>query len=224
MNDTLHSAFNSRLARLLHGPPPTLPVPLDRLSERWAYCPPRLRLAVQLAVLLAVLAVAGRGATRSPWGAPSAVLVARANLPAGHVLQTADLVTTRWPARLVPAGSPSEAPSVIGTPLAIGLPVGSLLTSAHLARGGVAAGLSADQVAVPVKVPEGVRLTSGQHIDLVALDPDGRGVPLASDASVLAVEGEYVWVAVRHREAPAVAATAAQGEVGVALLPVDAGR
>ncbi|MDP8927291.1 MAG: SAF domain-containing protein [Actinomycetota bacterium] len=219
VNDGLRSAFNVRLARLLNGPPPVLPAPLDRLCERWACCPPRLRLAVLLAAVLTVFTIAGRGAARSPWGPPAAVLVARADLPAGHVLESADLVAARWPARLVPAGSPSEAPNVTGTPLAIGLPEGSLLTSAHLARGGLAAELAADHVAVPVKVPEGVTLTSAQHVDLVALDADGRGVPLASDASVLAIEGVYVWVAVKRHEAPAVAATAAQGEVGVALLP-----
>lgn len=224
MNDALRSAFNARLARLFHGPPLVLPAPLDRLCERWAYCPPRLRLAVLLAAVLAVLTVAGRGAARSPWGPPSMVLVARADLPAGHVLQSADLAATRWPERLVPPGSPSEVTSVTGLPLAIGLPAGSRLTSAHLAKGGVAAGLPGDQVAVPVKLAEGVTLASGQHVDLLAADPDGRGVPLASDASVLAVEGEHVWFAVRRDQAPAVTGAAARGELGVALLPAVGGR
>lgn len=219
VNDAARPPSNARVARLLQGPSPVLPAALDRLCERWACCPPRLRLAFAVAAGLALLAIAGWGAARTPWGAPSVVLVARADLPAGHVLQSPDLAVTRWPSRLVPPGSPREASSVMGTPLAIGLPAGSLLTSAHVVVGGVAAGLPADHVAVPVKVPEGVTLASGQHVDLMTHDRAGGGVLLASDASVVAVEGEQVWVVVRRREAPAVAAAAAQGEVGVALLP-----
>ncbi len=53
----------------------------------------------------------------------------------------------------------------------------------------------------------------------MTLDRGGGGVLLASDATVLAVEGERAWVVVRRHEAPAVAGSVAQGEVGVALLP-----
>ncbi|MDQ4129618.1 MAG: SAF domain-containing protein [Actinomycetota bacterium] len=211
--------MSARLARLLHGPPPALPRALDRLSERWACAPPRARVAVLLAAALVMLAIAGRGAVRSPWGAPSPVLVARSDLPAGHVLQPPDLAASTWPSRVVPAGSPSEASSVTGTPLAMGLPAGGLLTSTHLAVPGVAAGLPAGHVAVSVKVPEGLALASGQHVDLMTLERGGGGVLLASDATILAVEGERVWVVVRRHEAPAVAGSAQQGEVGFALLP-----
>ncbi|MDQ4131370.1 MAG: SAF domain-containing protein, partial [Actinomycetota bacterium] len=196
------TTFSARLARLLHGPPPALPGAMDRLCERWAYTPPRARLAVLLAAVLVVLAIAGRGAVRSPWGGPSPVLVARSDLPAGHVLQPADLAASTWPSRLVPAGSPSEASRVAGTPLAMGLPAGGLLTSTHLAVAGVAAGLPVGHVAVSLKVPDGLALASGQHVDLMTLERGGGGVLLASDATVLAVEGERVWVVVRRHEAP----------------------
>ncbi|MFN2557808.1 MAG: SAF domain-containing protein [Nitriliruptorales bacterium] len=214
-----HPLSLARLARLLHGPPPALPAALDRLCERWAYAPPRVRLVILLAALLIVLAVAGRGAARSPWGPPTGVLVARSDLPAGHVLQGADLAVATWPSRLVPAGSPSEASEITGTHLAMGLPAGSLLTSTHLAAAGLAAGLPAGHVAVSVKLSDGVTVGSGQQVDLMTLDRGGGAIRLASDARILSAEAGRVWIAVRRDEAPAAAAAAAQGEVGVALLP-----
>lgn len=209
----------SRLSRLLDGPAPALPAALDGLAERWAAARPRTRLVVSAAAVLALLAVAGRGATRSPWGPAVAVVVTRADLPAGRTLTPDLLEAARWPKRLVPADAlPAPAPA-LGQRLAVGAPAGTVLTGRHLLRPGVTGDLPAGTVAVPVPLGDSPAVAAGQRVDVLAARADGGGTRLAAGAAVLGVEGEVAWVAVGREEAPAVAGAAAAGAVTLAALP-----
>jgi pilus assembly protein CpaB len=206
----------SRLTRLLEGTPPVLPPALDRASERWWRTPPRVR-ALSLLVALVLLLVAGTvRLASSPWGPPVPVLVAARDLPLGAPLDADAVRTTEWPARLVPPGAlATVADSVAIAPLA----EGSVLTDRLVGEGGLGAALPDGSAAVAVPSELVPVLLPGARLDLVGAELDGRGVALATAATVLTDDGEHVWVAVDHQQAPAVAAAAAAGTVTVVVLP-----
>lgn len=158
-----------RLPRLLAGPRPVLPAPVDRASEWWAGLPPRGRTAVVvlLAVALALGVAARVRAAEQRWGgAPVAALVAASDLPvgsdpAGH-LRRVQLPPGALPPRALTAVAP-------GAVLALALPEGAVLTRAHLDPRGPAAGLPAGLRALPVPVEEGWAVAVGGWVDVWVL-------------------------------------------------------
>ena len=209
---------NRATPRLLSGPPLALPRALDRLAERWAAAPPRLRLAVGVVTVVVVLAVAGRGAARSPWGPPVPIVLAAADLVPGQVVAAGDLRTAQWPSALVPPGRLDDTRDAVGQVLAVGAPTGTPLTTRHIAPAGVAAGLDDGRVAMPVPLPTGTELAPGQQVDVHA-GAQLRGRVVARAATVLAVGDGVVWLAVDRVDAPRVANAAATGALTVVLLP-----
>lgn len=214
----LLSALRDRLRDRLHGPPPALPALPDRLAERWWGLPPRARLLLTGAVAVAGLAILGATAARSPWGPATTVRLAVRDLPAGHVLTSADLEPRSWPAAVAPADG-----ALVGRRLGTGVPAGTVVTPGHLGAPGIAAHLPPGRVAVPVDgglladvTPD---LAPGQRLDLLGLRTATDGGVLARDAVVLAVDEVRLWVAVRRAEAGPLAAALAHGTVTVALLP-----
>jgi hypothetical protein len=157
---------------LLHALHPALPMPLDRCAERWAGVPPRLRAAAVVLVLLVLLG-AGEGRVRSAerrWGgAPVTVWVAGADLGVGE--PPARLERRQVPPALVP-------PAAVATPpraevLSLPLPAGAILTEAHLAVRGPAAGLAPGLRAVPIPVDEGWGVVPGGWVDVWVLGSAG---------------------------------------------------
>ncbi|MBW3561797.1 MAG: hypothetical protein KY437_04800 [Actinobacteria bacterium] len=206
-----------RIRALLDGGPPTLPGALDAVAERWAALPPRVRFAVASAAAVVILLVAGAGAARSPWGPPVDVFVAARDLPAGHLLSSEDLRRVPWPAELAPTRTvPPE-----GRTLTVGLPAGTPLGDAHLGDGGLASLLEQDEAAFPLPGGDVAELRAGQRVDLVAGDPGGAGLRLASEARVLTTAGDIAWIAVQRDEAPALAGAAAWGRVVAVPLPTS---
>lgn len=205
------------LARLrLDGTPAVLPRPVDALSERWFRTGPRVRLALIAVLCVGAVAALGLRAATSPWGPPTPVLVADADLPLGHPLAPDDVRPARWPADLVPA----DALTTIGNVrLAVGVPAGTVMTGRHVASGGLAGALTADTAAVAIAAELLPALPSGATVDLVGAGTDGAGAVLASDVEVLRIDGEAVWVAVPRVTAAEVAAAAAAGRLTAVLLP-----
>lgn len=206
-----------RIRALLDGGPPTLPSTLDAVAERWAALRPRVRFAAASAAAVVILLVAGAGAARSPWGPPVDVLVAARDLPAGHVLSAEDLRRIPWPAELAPARTVSPE----GRTLTVGLLAGAPLGDAHLGDGGLASLLAQDEAAFPLPVEDLAELRAGQRVDLVAGDPGGAGLRLATEARVLTTAGDIAWVAVQRDEAPALAGATAWGRVVAVPLPTS---
>lgn len=215
--DLVDRLLPRRRGRLPRGPV-ALPTVLDAVSDRWWALPPRVRAAVVVTAALGLLALAGRGATASPWGPPVPTLVAGRDLPAGHALTPADVATATWPAGLVPDDALGRddlggdarlaAPARAGTPLARGDlvdGVAGLVADGHVA------------VAVPVDGLPAVR--AGDHVDVVAGSPDGVGQRVASDAPVVAVDGAFLWLGVPHDRVDAVAAAGAAGRITLAVRP-----
>lgn len=200
------------------GAPVVLPRLLDIASERWWGLTPRARAVVGALVVVGALALVGRGATASPWGPPTEVLVAVRDLPAGHALTMADAEAARWPADLVP-DAPVTA-SGLGGDLRLAVPVarGAPLAGSHLVTG--LAGMLVDgQAAVPLPSEGLPTVAAGTRVDVVAGSPDGLGTRVATDARVLAVEPDVVWLGVPLDRVDAVAAAGAAGRVTLAVRP-----
>lgn len=210
---------SNRLRHVLSGPAPALPATLDGLAERWARMPPRLRWTVVAVVVLAAAALAGAGAGRSPWGPTVQVLVATRQLAPGARLTVADVETVDRPAAAVPEDALTAVDQVRERPLALGVPVGAVVTGAHLREGGMAASLGPDRVAVALPAGDGPLLEAGQRLDLLSGDAQGAAIRLARDATVLGSDGTTMWVDVGRDEAPQVAAASRWGAVTFALLP-----
>lgn len=198
-----------------------LPPWADTMSERWWSLSPRVRAVVLAALAVAALALVGRGATRSPWGPPVAVLVAAGDVAAGSAIGPDDVRVARWPARLVPADALTGAPAGALPPDARArwpVPAGSILTTRHLGAG--MAGLVGDGEAA-VSVPrDGLpTLGVGDVVDVIASDLDGRGTRVAVGARVLASDGAFLWLAVPGDRVEAVAAAGAAGRITLAVRP-----
>lgn len=205
------------LRDLLSGPPPTLPAALDVAAERWAATPPRLRWLLVGVVTVGALALVGRGAVASPWGAPTAVVVTARDLPAGHELTATDLTTATWPATLS-AGVADRAVAV-GAVTTAPIPAGTPVRLAWLADGGIAGLLDPGRAAVVVVDPAAPLVRVGWPVDVVGRRFDGTASVLADAARVLAVDGGTVWLDVARDQAAAVSGASARGEVSLVLLP-----
>ncbi len=163
-----------------------MPSARDRLTG----LPRRFRLRVLrhrrlLAAALAALAVAaGLQAVVAPTPPGVRVAVAARDLPGGTVLTERDLTEVSFSEGSVPDGLAGET---TGRTLAAPLRRGEPVTDLRLVGPGLAAG-HPGLTAVPIRLPDpamAALLTVGDHIDLVAADPQGtaaqviaRGVPV----------------------------------------------
>ncbi len=197
------------------GPPPVLPVAVDRALERWWRLPPRMRAAAVIALLVVVAAGAVLRVARSPYGPPVPVVVAVRDLAVGAAVAGA-VAPEHRPADHVPSDAVATVPP--DATLAMGVVSGTVLTARHLRPGGPLADLAAGSaaVAVPVDIVPGA--VPGLRVDLVATLGDGSGAVVAADARVLAVTGDLVWFEVPRVAAPDVAAAASRGLLTAALL------
>lgn len=218
-------------------------------ADRHALVLRLLRMAARhrrlLAALLVGLSVAmGLSALRPPLGPLSPLVVAAADLPAGHRLTGSDLGLAQWPADLVPAGGATDAASLLGQVLADGLHRGEPVLDTRLIGPGLALGLDprCRVLAVPLSQPPPPGLLRpGDRVDLVTAaagaTPGEPGTLLAEAALLLAGpsgqpatqggllagadSGSQIVVAVDARDALGVAAASGVAPVSVALRPPD---
>lgn len=200
------------------GPPPRLPVLVDRIAEGWWRAGPRTRLA--LTVLAALLTLGGvlLRVALSPYGPPVPVLIAGTDLGPGRPVGPTDVADARWPRSLLPAGPVATRDDLAGARLTSGIVAGAVLTRAHLRDDGPLAGLAAGSVAVPVPADLVGDLATDARLDLLGVAGDGSGRTVARDARVLTVERSTVWVEVPRERAADVAAAALRGTLSVAVL------
>jgi len=93
-----------------------------------------LGLALVLGTLSAAHMARRESALREQLGPLTDVIVARRELPAGHVLRLTDLAVRSLPARYAPAGEPAFAPGLAGQRLAVPVAAGGTVTAALLER------------------------------------------------------------------------------------------
>ncbi len=110
---------------------------------------PRLA-AAGVCLLLAISSAtsASRGGRPGPKAGP--VVVAAADLPAGHRLVARDLTVAQWPSRLRPAGSRATPAALVGRRLAGRIGAGEAITATRLVGADLAAGLGRSSVAAAV--------------------------------------------------------------------------
>lgn len=210
--------LTTRLRAAVAGHLPAWPAGVDQLGERWFALAPRLRLAVIVLTVVVLGFTAVHVASRSPWGADVAVLVAARDVPAGSTLAAGDLMPAIRPAGTVPRGAVGVSSSWVGSVLTGPLPDGAVVTAVHLAEAGLAGLVTPGRVAVAIPAGLLPPLDPGQYVDLVGGDGDLAGQHLARAGRVLADDGEHVWIEVDRTDAAAVGAVVAWGHVTVALL------
>jgi Flp pilus assembly protein CpaB len=159
---------------------------------RW----PRRVAALVCLLLAAASALNARGGGAGAHARRTPVVVSSRDLPAGRVLAAADLQLARWPSGLVPRGAASDTATLIGHRLSGPLTRHEPVLTSRLLGPGLAAGLAANQVAVPVRVSDpagGSLLRPGERVDLLAAAPDSvtaraqHATTVAHRALVLAV-------------------------------------
>jgi Flp pilus assembly protein CpaB len=148
----------------------------------------RRRLLAALCAALAVLATVHANAAPPP--PRTSVLTAAHDLPAGVVVRSDDLRRIPFDPRSVPHGV-VDAATAVGRTTAAPIRAGEPVTDVRLVAASVLAGYPG-LVAVPVRIGDSaaVRLLRvGDHVDLVAADPQGdSGAEIvASDVPVLAI-------------------------------------
>jgi Flp pilus assembly protein CpaB len=205
--------------RLLDGPYPRLPRPLDALSEGWSRLRPRVRLAVGLLAVVALAVAVSLRIERADrrWGGPPVqVLVAQRDLPVGATELAVEL--EERPPVAAPATALAEVPD--GAVLAFALPAGSVLTRAHVDPRGPALGLPPGSRAVPVPVEQGWGVVGGGRVDVWVLGAEGEPArQVAQGAPVLEVaEDESARTALVGIAEDEVAATTAGLALGRVLL------
>lgn len=195
------------------GAPITLPAPFDGISERWWRLSPRLRAGLVVALVVLLLALAGRGAARSPWGAPTPVLVTTSDLAPGQAVGVGVVGGADWPAQLVPDDALTDLGQLPADARVRGAaPAGTVLTERHLATG-VAGLVDADEAAVPVPRDGQPPLRAGQVVDAIVTTVQGTASRVAPDARVLAVDADWLWVAAPAGRADALAGAATSGQL-----------
>ena len=187
------------------------------------------RLLAALFAATATWLVAQSAAAPPP--ATTAVWTAARDLRGGTVLTRADVARTGFAPGSVPAASVRSVDDLLGRTLAAPLGRGEPITSTDLTGAERLAGYPG-RSAVAVRVPDAdvvALLTPGQHVALVATDPQGgqSAEIVAGDAAVLAVPragrdsgpaalgGRLVVFAVPTGDAGAVLAAATSRYLGV---------
>ena len=164
---------------------------------------PRLG-AAGICLLLALSSALSAQRPRHPALASVPTVVAAADLPAGHRLVRGDLVTTRWPAALRPAGANAATADLLGRRLAGPVAAREAITAARVVGSELTRGLDHGRVAasVPLDDPHAADLVrTGSLVDLLEAP---RPADLAGPSTA--------------REGPTVS-TVAQRALVLAVLP-----
>lgn len=150
-----------------------------------------------LAALLAMVAVVlyFRG---DPDGERAPVVVARHDLPPGHLLQPEDLRTVSHESRALPAAAISNPGTLTGAVLAGAMRPGEMFTDLRVVGPRLAAAAADDGRIVPIRLADNAVagiLRGGDRVDVIAAaeteheSPPSSSRTLASDATVVLVSG-----------------------------------
>lgn len=141
------------------------------------------------AAFTALAVIAGLSALR-PSDGLEPVLVARRDLPSGHVVTTADVRNASVPPSAVPEHALGRDEAV-GRRVAGPMRAGEPLTDVRVVRPGSLAGYGDDAVLTTVRIDpvEATAIGVGDRVDVIAVDPGGE-----SAAEIVARDVEIVTV------------------------------
>lgn len=156
----------------------------------------RRSLAFLLAFVGVLVGLSAIRPERPSWPA----LIVGADLPAGHVLVSADLRTVELDPEARPATAVTAADDVLGRALAGPMSAGEMLLNNRVVGPGLLGPDSEGQVAMPVRIEDAAEvsfLRPGDRVDVLAADrggatgesPETAAVTVARRARVLAVPG-----------------------------------
>ncbi len=140
-------------------------------------------------MLVAVAAIASLVVLRPPAAAARDVVSAAADLPAGHALSAADLVSTRLPVAVVPpsAVAQGDRQQLVGGVLTAPLGRGELVTTARTLGPGVLQGAPRGTLAVPVALaqalPDGA-VRAGDSVAVIVAAPQERAADVVGPSGV----------------------------------------
>jgi Flp pilus assembly protein CpaB len=158
-------------------------VRLRRSAWRWRHAIAALALALAASVAI--------GELRPPPPETTSVVAVDSALPAGHVIEAGDLRAQPLPPEAVPGTAVTDAESVIGRRLAVGLSDGTVLTPGMLAETALATPAAEGEVVVTARLADdgsAELARTGARVTLVAPEPDGGGArTVAEDVLVLGV-------------------------------------
>lgn len=185
-----------------------------------------------VAGLLAALVVVIAAQLMTSITSRTSVLVAARDLPAGHRLTSADVVTVSLPAESVPASAATELEELAGV-LALPISAREVITTTRIARP-----RAADGLLIPIRLPDADvagLLRPGDVIDVFATAPDLGGAPRAAevvaaqvmvaavpealDSGLAASSGAVVVISADDRTAARLAGAASTATLSVALHP-----
>ena len=141
------------------------------------------------------------------------LVAAAADLPAGHVLQSADLQLIELPKSLAPEGAFNNPQALLGQRLRIARTAGDLIYPAHL--GGEQITLAPDERAVAIQVSDSGGLAGllqpGDRVGVTAVLADGAGSGTFGKAVVGGLRVLYVSPSFQAEDPPAQPASTGQG-------------
>ena len=141
------------------------------------------------------------------------LVAAAADLPAGHVLQPADLQLLELPKSLAPEGAFSDPAALIGQRLKIARTAGDLIYPSHL--GGEQITLAPDERAVAIRVTDSGGLAGllkpGDRVGLTAVLADGAGSGTFGKAVIGGLRVLYVSPSFQAEDPPAEPDSTGQG-------------
>jgi hypothetical protein len=201
----------------LTGPPVALPVAFDRVAETWWRARPRTRMLLGVSLVALALMAGLAHAAAAPGGPPTSVWVATRDLLPGEVIAGPDTERRSWPMGLVPDGAVARPTGTVTATL----PRGAVVTDRHLGELGIVAAVAPGRVAVAVPVDQLPTLSAGARLDLVGPAPDGGGTLLAVDATVVASDGQDVWLSIDPEAALEVSSAVAGNAIAAVVHPPD---
>jgi pilus assembly protein CpaB len=171
--------------------------------------------AALLAATALVLAVRPEPAPASASGpALVPVAVAATDLPAGAVLDAADLAVARLPEGTVPAGVVAGPGPLEGRVLAGAVRAREAITDARLLGAGLTSNLPEGQVAAPVRLADlavAALVRTGDRVDVLATPPDAERAEVVAGGALVLAAG-----------VPPVEGPATEPAAGLLLVAVDA--
>ncbi len=181
------------------------------------------------AILATVAAFAAVSALTQQTSNSVAVVVATKEIPAGTIINAADLTVVRLPSAAVAEGAFESVEQLIGQEVIVNIPARAVLTRFSLLADGI--GVGAGRLALPIRFSDSATLTAltvGSTIDVLGQTGSSYAV-IASDLRVIAIPnvgqsgafssdpGELVMVDVDPAQAGAITSAASAGSLSYAL-------
>jgi Flp pilus assembly protein CpaB len=148
-------------------------VRLRRSAWRWRHAIAALALALAASVAI--------GELRPPPPETTSVVAVDSALPAGHVIEAGDLRAPPRPPEAVPGTAVTDAESVIGRRLAVGLSDGTVLTPGMLAETALATPAAEGEVVVTARLADDgsaelARTVAEDVLVLGVVEPESGGL------------------------------------------------